>query len=68
MEKIVLQVEGMSCAHCVSAVEGAVKELPGVESVAVSLADKTATVSFDKAKLETGQIKAAIEEQGFDVV
>ena len=31
------QVNGMSCAACVAAVERAVKKVPGVESVAVSL-------------------------------
>ena len=68
MKKIVLNVEGMSCAHCVSAVEGAVKALDGVENVQVSLDEKNATVDFDDEKLSVDSIKEAIEDQGFDVV
>ena len=30
MEKVTLNVEGMSCGHCVKAVEGSVGELNGV--------------------------------------
>ena len=68
VKKIVLNVEGMSCAHCVSAVEGAVKNLSGVETVKVSLDNKSATVDFDETKLSVDNIKEAIEDQGFDVV
>ena len=33
MEQLTLQVEGMSCGHCVNAIESSVKELNGVEQV-----------------------------------
>ena len=31
MENVTLNVQGMSCGHCVKAVEGSVGELKGVE-------------------------------------
>jgi copper chaperone len=68
MEKIKLNVEGMSCQHCVAAVKGAVSELDGVKNVEVSLEAKTAEVEYDKTKASLEQIKKQIEEQGFDVV
>ncbi|MDR2860315.1 MAG: copper chaperone CopZ [Elusimicrobiota bacterium] len=68
MEKQVLNVEGMSCQHCVAAVNEAVKSLSGVKSVSVSLEDKTATVEFESSKVTLDEIKAAIEEQGYDIV
>ena len=37
VERYRLAVSGMSCGHCVAAVEKAVSALPGVESVEVSL-------------------------------
>ncbi|HEY5555984.1 cation transporter [Acetobacterium sp.] len=40
-KKIILNVEGMSCAHCEKAVKNAVGELDGVESVTVDLPRKT---------------------------
>ncbi|OXM15491.1 copper chaperone CopZ [Paenibacillus herberti] len=66
MKTEVLQVKGMSCGHCVSSVEGAVKEAGGAAKV--DLADGKVTVEFDEAKLSLQTIKEAIEEQGYDVV
>jgi len=66
MSQAVLKVEGMSCGHCVSAVEGAVKKL-GAEA-RVDLAKGSVDVSFDEAKVSLGAIKEAIEDQGYDVV
>lgn len=68
MQTIILNVEGMSCQHCVSAVKGAVEGLAGVSSANVDLDKKTAQVSFDESKVTLAQIKEAIEDQGFDVV
>jgi copper chaperone len=41
---VVLQVDGMTCGHCVSSVEKAVVELPGVTGVHVDLATGRVTV------------------------
>ena len=68
MEKQIIKVEGMSCSHCENAVKKAVGALPGVSTVTVDLAGKTATVEFDAAKVRLQEIKNAIEEQGYDVV
>lgn len=62
----VLQVKGMSCGHCVSSVEGAVKNAGG--SAKVDLASGKVTVEFDDSKLSVQAIKEVIEEQGYDVV
>lgn len=66
MEKAILNVQGMSCGHCASAVEGALKKI-GVQGK-VDLGAKTVTVEYDNAKTSLDAIKAAIEEQGYDVV
>jgi len=67
MEKTVIHVEGMACAHCVKAVTGALLEQPGVEKVQVDLQSKTAAVEFDPAQSSLEQLHAAIEEQGYEV-
>jgi len=67
MEKMILNVEGMSCGHCVSAVNNALGALDGVTEVQVSLEDKTVAFQYDKDKVTLDQIKAAIEEEGYDV-
>ena len=68
MEKIVLNVEGMSCEHCENRVKKAVGAMKGVNAVAVSLADKKVTVELDASVVTEQQVKEAIEEQGYDVV
>jgi len=66
MNKQTLQVEGMSCQHCVISIEGAMKEIGAVGKV--NLASGTVDVSFEENRISIEAIKEAIEEQGYDVV
>ena len=68
MQTKVLNVDGMSCEHCVNAIKGAVGKLDGVSAVDVDLAAKTVKVDFEESKVALDKIKDEIEEQGFDVV
>lgn len=68
MEKIILNVEGMSCSHCENAVKNAVGALNGVASVNVDLAEKTVIIEYDIGKASLNSFKHAIEEEGYDVV
>jgi len=68
MEKIIINVEGMSCSHCVNAVTKAVEGLDGVSEVKVDLEAKTATVDYDSDRITPEIIKAAIEDEGYDVI
>lgn len=65
--KEVLKVEGMSCNHCVNAIETNVRELNGVNAVKVNLAENNVTVEFDEAKTTLEKVAEMIEDQGFDV-
>lgn len=66
MANAVLKVEGMTCGHCVSAVEKAVGSAGA--SGKVDLASKKVTVQYDESKVTLEAVKAAIEDQGYDVV
>ncbi|WP_078412924.1 copper chaperone CopZ [Priestia abyssalis] len=68
MENVTLTVQGMSCGHCVKAIEGSVGELNGVSKVAVHLSEGKVDVEFDKSKVSLEQIKEMIDDQGYDVV
>lgn len=68
MESKVLNVEGMSCNHCVNSVKQAVSSLNGVNKVDVDLAGKKVTVEYDSAKVQLDKIKDSIEEAGYQVV
>ena len=67
MENVTLNVSGMSCGHCVNAVEGNVAKLAGVESVKVHLETGKVDVAFDKEKVSLEKIKETIDDQGYDV-
>ncbi|MCP8969438.1 copper chaperone CopZ [Ectobacillus ponti] len=67
MENVTLQVKGMSCGHCVSAVEGSVGKLNGVKAVKVDLGAGTVQVEFDPDAVTVDTIKETIDEQGYDV-
>ncbi|MCJ1907660.1 copper chaperone CopZ [Planococcus ruber] len=63
-----LKVEGMSCAHCVNAVESSVGELQGVSSVKADLEKGEVAVAFDNSQTSLDKIQETIEDQGYDVV
>jgi copper chaperone len=60
---IVLNVEGMSCGHCVSAITAAVQPLPGVTGVDVDLTAGTVTVGGTP---DRAVVAAAIEDCGYE--
>ena len=69
MEKTVtIPVEGMSCEHCVRAVKGALEAQKGVKAVEVSLEGKSARVVYEDALVGLEDLKAAILEEGYQVL
>ncbi|WP_245911408.1 copper chaperone CopZ [Paraliobacillus ryukyuensis] len=66
MEKT-LNVQGMSCGHCKTAVEGALNNLEGVTSADVNLDAGTVDVAYDDARVSFEAMKEAVEDQGYDV-
>ena len=60
-----IKIEGMMCQHCVGHVTEALKNINGLSDINVSLEEKCATVS---GNVDSAVIKAAIEEEGYDVV
>ena len=65
MKNIVLNVQGISCQHCVNSIEGALKEI-GV-SGKVNLSDDSVEATYDENQVSLEQIKEVIEEQGYEV-
>jgi len=67
MEKKTLKVQGISCEHCVKAVNNALA-ISGIADVAVSLKEGTVSFSHDPAIVPLEKIKAAIIEEGYEVL
>ncbi|XP_072900084.1 copper-transporting ATPase 2-like isoform X3 [Hemitrygon akajei] len=54
-------IEGMHCKSCVSNIEGNISELPGVQSITVSLEEKKAIAKYDPLLTNPTSLKSAIE-------
>lgn len=67
MAQTVINVEGMTCGHCKSSVEGALSGLEGVSNASVSLEDNNVTVEYNDTVVDRGKMAEAIEDQGYDV-
>lgn len=62
-----INIEGMSCNHCVKHVTSALENIADVKSVTVSLQAKNAVIEMDTA-ISDGNIRNAVEDAGYDVV
>ncbi|MBD8027130.1 copper chaperone CopZ [Ureibacillus sp. Re31] len=67
MKTVTLNVQGMSCGHCVKAIEGSVGELEGVSEVSVKLEEALVDVAFNESQVSLDKIKETIVDQGYDV-
>jgi copper chaperone CopZ len=65
LNRIVIPVEGMSCATCEIAVRHALKRVDGVKSAHVSVVSKTATVDYEPQKTDPQQLVTAINSTGY---
>lgn len=59
-------IEGMMCAHCTGRVQKALEAVEGVESVVMSLEEKSAVLTLS-SKVEDEALKAAVAEAGYEV-
>lgn len=63
MEALHLTIEGMTCEHCVRAVEGRLRRTPGVQVERVKVG--AAELHFDPAKTNVDEIAEAIADEGY---
>jgi copper chaperone len=61
-----ITVDGMTCGHCVNAVQTEVGKLDGVTDVSVDLASGQVTIVADEAP-DAGALREAVEEAGYEV-
>jgi Cd2+/Zn2+-exporting ATPase len=66
LEKLKYRIGGMDCASCVQKIENAVKRLPGVDTVGISLAAGTMTVE-PNAGLAKGAIEQQVKALGYSI-
>ncbi|HEX8327659.1 MAG TPA: heavy metal translocating P-type ATPase [Hymenobacter sp.] len=67
IETATLDIEGMSCASCASAVEKSLSRAPGVQRAVVNFATEKATVDYLPAQATPATLKEAVVSAGFGV-
>ncbi len=67
VQTITYDIVGMTCAGCEASVRNAAQNVEGVLEAKASYDTQTATISFDKSKVQPERIKQAINSTGFTV-
>jgi mercuric ion transport protein len=65
LQRVVIPVEGMTCATCEIVVRHALRRIEGVKSVDVSAATKTATVDYEPMKANPEKLVETINSTGY---
>ena len=63
MRQATLHIEGMSCGHCLNAVNRALGAVPGVRIDAVRIG--RADVTYDERTTDPSRLEAAVTEAGY---
>ena len=63
MQRLTLHIEGMSCGHCLNAVNRALAALPGVQVDSVRIG--RAELRYDELITAPSRIEAAVADAGY---
>jgi copper chaperone len=66
MKTVRLRITGMSCDHCVRAVESALRMHDGVRSATVDLGKGAAEVEYDEARVSPERLTSVIGDEGYE--
>lgn len=64
-EKKELDVEGMTCGHCVKRVTEALRSVDGVKKAEVSIESGKAEVTLEAGEVDDETLARAVEEAGY---
>ncbi|XP_063171430.1 copper-transporting ATPase 2 isoform X3 [Candoia aspera] len=62
----ILRIDGMTCNSCVNSIKGSISQRKGVVHISVSLTEGTAVVSYNSIITNSEELRAAVEDMGFD--
>jgi copper chaperone len=63
MKALSLQIEGMSCGHCLNAVNRALSALPGVTLQSIQIG--RASLHYDESVISLASIREAVSDAGY---
>ena len=64
MEELILNIDGMTCGHCVGQVTKALAQLDGVQVKIVKVGE--ALVAYDQREISPADIARAVNEEGYE--
>jgi copper chaperone len=65
MRDITINIDGMSCQHCVMRVKRALEGMAGISNLSVEVG--SARMSFDESKIQQAAIENAIVKAGYKI-
>ena len=65
IERVEIPVAGLTCAHCVQAVERTLRAVPGVKRATVNLSSSRAFVEYDPGQASVTALHEAIKTAGY---
>ena len=68
MKTYTVDVKGMTCSACANRIEKVTGKILGVENSTVNFATEKLTVTLDENQVTYGQIKAAVEKVGYEII
>jgi len=67
VQETILSVPDISCEHCVNAINGALKGLPGVETVNTDIPTKTVYLRYNTNLVTMANIEMVLDDIGYTV-
>jgi len=64
-EKTIINIGGMSCAHCVNTLTKALEKLDGISSIKINLGTEKAYITYNSALTGISEMKETIEQTGY---
>ena len=68
VQEIVLSVPDISCEHCVNAIDGALKDVPGVEAVSTDIPTKKVHLRYDPDQVTLAKVEDILDDIGYTVI
>lgn len=68
LKQYIFDVKGMTCSACANRIEKITSKLEGVELSSVNFATEKLTITLDEDVTNYGQIQAAVEKAGYELV
>ena len=68
VQETVLSVPDISCEHCVNAINGALKYVPGVEAVSTDIPTKKVHLRYDPNQVTLAKVEEILDDIGYEVM